>query len=62
MKVRIKRDPRGIWYVEKKEWFDFSWIYVESFHYDTSTFTAKEKALEYAKKLLNPEIIEVKND
>jgi hypothetical protein len=58
MKVRVIFDPRGCWCVEKKEWFNFSWVYVESFYYDT----AKERALEYAKKLLNPEIIEVKND
>jgi hypothetical protein len=56
MKVRVKNDARGFWCVEKKEWFDFSWVYVESFHFDNS----KERALEYAKKLINPEIIEVK--
>jgi hypothetical protein len=55
MKVRVKNDARGYWCVEKKEWHDFSWVYVESFHYDN----AKERALEYAKKLISPEIIEV---
>jgi hypothetical protein len=56
MKVRIKKDPRGFWCVEKKEWFNFAWVYVDSFHLDQ----AKERALKFANELINPEIIEVK--
>jgi len=56
MRVRVKKDPRGFWCVEKKEWFDFSWVYVESFHYDQP----KDRALKFANELINPEIIEVK--
>jgi hypothetical protein len=60
MKVRLKKNPNGSWIVEKKEWFNSSWVYVNEFHhYDLTKDIAKENALKFANLLINPEIIEV---
>ena len=58
MRVRIRREPdesRG-WRVEKKENFFCPWAYVTFCLGDD----AKERALQTANLIMNPEIIEVK--
>lgn len=55
MRVRIRRDPKDIWLVEEKQWWDFSWRYVESFYGDNS----EKRAIEFSRKLIDPVIIEI---
>lgn len=52
-KIRIRQHPNGWWIVESKRWF--TWECVESFGGDNG----QERALKYAKQLVNPLIIEV---
>jgi hypothetical protein len=54
MRVRIRKNANDDWFVEQKKWWS-KWKYVESFYGDT----AEKRAIEYARKLLNPVIIEI---
>ena len=55
MKVRIKKDADGAWTVETKKWYEFEWRYQKCMLGDD----AEKRALEYARLLLNPVIIEI---
>ena len=57
MRVRIIKDPleEYVWWIQTKYWWEFRWT-------DRKCFVGqypKERALETANALLNPEIIEV---
>jgi len=56
MKVRIKEDPRGnMWWVEYKYWFMPYWKSLEVY----IGKGCQEEAIETAKRLKRPSIIEV---
>ena len=55
MRVRIKKDADGTWTVESKKWYELEWRYQKCMSGDN----AEKRALEYARLLLNPVIIEV---
>jgi hypothetical protein len=55
MRVRIKKDADGAWTVESKKWYELDWNYRKCVLGDN----AEKRALEYARLLLNPVIIEV---
>lgn len=57
MRVRIRQHPLiGRWCVEKKFWWQLRWQRVEGFWGER----AYERALEYAERLIRPNIVEVK--
>jgi hypothetical protein len=55
MRVRIRKDVDGMWIVESKKWYEFEWRCQKC----TLGDNAEKRALEYARLLLNPVIIEV---
>ena len=55
MKVRIKKCADDLWCVETKKWYNFGWQYRTCMLGDNS----EKRALEYARNLLNPLIIEI---
>ena len=55
MRVRIRKDVDGMWIVETKKWCEFVWRCEKC----TTGDTAEKRALEYARLLLNPVIIEI---
>jgi hypothetical protein len=55
MRVRIKKDADGAWTVESKKWYELEWHYQKCMLGDN----AEKRALEYARLLLNPVIIEI---
>lgn len=55
MKVRIKKCADDLWCVETKKWYNFGWQYQTCMLGDNS----EKRALEYARNLLNPVIIEL---
>jgi hypothetical protein len=55
MRVRIRQDVDGMWIVESKKWYEFEW----HCHKCVLGDNAEKRALEYARLLLNPVIIEV---
>ena len=55
MRVRIRKDVDGMWIVESKKWYEFGWNYRKYMLGDN----AEKRALEYARILLNPVIIEI---
>jgi hypothetical protein len=55
MRVRIRKDADGAWTVESKKWYEFDWTYRKCMLGDN----AEKRALEYARILLNPVIIEI---
>ncbi len=56
MKARVRSDPRGCWIVETKRWYNFSWMYADSFTGDH----AYKRACIYARALKYPQIEEIK--
>ena len=51
MKVRVRYDHKWeSWLIEKKDWYNFTWVYV-------ANKVDKENAINYAKGLVNPEIV-----
>lgn len=57
MRVRLRQHPLGgRWYAETKFWWQLRWQRVEEFWGDH----AYERALEYAERLIRPNIVEVK--
>lgn len=62
MKVRIRHTPDNHWVVESK--FLWWWVQEHAFYCWTvgSEESTMKAALEYAQRLLNPIIIEVKNN
>ena len=55
MRVRIKKEAYDAWSVESKKWYQLSWRYEKCMLGDN----AEKRALEYARNLLNPVIIEL---
>jgi hypothetical protein len=55
MRVRIKKCADDLWVVESKKWYDISWKYEKAVFNDN----AEKLALEYARNLLDPVIIEL---
>ena len=55
MRVRIRKDVDGAWSVETKKWYEFYWRYEKCMLGDN----AEKRALEYARLMLNPLIIEL---
>ena len=55
MKVRLRFDPREVWVVESKYWYEFTWHFKESFSGDGS-YT---RAYMYARTLKRPHIEEI---
>ena len=55
MRVRIRKDADGAWSVETKIWYEIDWTYRKCMLGDN----AEKRALEYARLLLNPVIIEI---
>lgn len=55
MRVRIKKCADDLWVVESKKWYDISWQYEKCVVNDN----AEKLALEYARNLLDPVIIEL---
>jgi hypothetical protein len=56
MRVRVRFDPRGLWIIETKRWYNFSWMYADSVTGDN----AYERAHFYARALKYPQIEEIK--
>ena len=55
MRVRIKKEAYDAWSVESKRWYQLSWQYEKCMLGDN----AEKRALEYARNLLSPVIIEL---
>ena len=55
MRGRIRTDADGAWSVETKKWYEFYWRYEKCMLGDN----AEKRALEYARLMLNPLIIEL---
>jgi hypothetical protein len=55
MRVRIIKDAYVEWSFETKKWYEFDWTYRKCMLGDN----AEKRALEYARILLNPVIIEI---
>ena len=59
MKVRIREEADGFWRVETKEWYDLFWQYENCF-LDREGKTAYERAKEYAVRMKNLRVEEIK--
>lgn len=50
MRVRLRFNPREMWVVESKKWYELSWVFRDMFGGDNSY----HRALAYAKLLKYP--------